>query len=62
MAACLINEFVIFLEDNVQSKEFDAKLVAEIKGYTGAATDHEVIEALAVCDGNKENTINYIMN
>ena len=43
-------------------KNFDPALIAEVKSITGAATDEEIIEALAICDGNKENAINYIMN
>ena len=43
-------------------KDFDKAIIAEVKSITGAATDEEVIEALAVCDGNKENAINFIMN
>jgi len=33
-----------------------------VKDITGVKTDEEVIEALAVSDGNKEDAINYIMN
>lgn len=43
-------------------KNFDKAIIAEIKSITGVATDEEVIEALAVCDGVKENAINFIMN
>ena len=43
-------------------KDFDKAVIAEVKSITGVATDEEVIEALAICDGNKENAINYIMN
>ena len=43
-------------------KDFDKALIDEVKGITGATTEEEVIEALAICEGNKENAINYIMN
>lgn len=43
-------------------KDFDPKLIAEIKGITGVKTDEEVIEALAIAEGNKEAAMNYILN
>ena len=55
VAACLTG-------GNLKIKNFDPKIIAEIKEVTGTPTDEEVIEALAVCDGIKENAINYLMN
>jgi hypothetical protein len=36
------------------AKDFPAETIAEIKSITGAKTNEEVIEALSVCDGDKE--------